>query len=81
MNNKNLAIVLAILAVLALGYGGYKTFGKKAVVEVDKYTIECTPCKEKIETTAQMRKEGVKCPKCNKIVYKDQTEAETAGQK
>jgi predicted Zn finger-like uncharacterized protein len=76
MNNKNLAIVLAILAVLSLGYGGYKTFGPKQVVEVDKYEMECPTCKTKVESTIQTRKEGVKCPKCNKVFYKEETEKE-----
>jgi phage FluMu protein Com len=76
-----LAIVLAILAVLALGYGGYKTFGKKTVVEVDKYEVKCPTCSVAVESTAQTRKEGVKCTKCNKIIYEEQTAKEIDEQK
>lgn len=63
MNNKNLAIVLAILAVAALGYAGFKMFGPGEKFQVE---VKCEKCQtvEKADVCAKTQY-PVNCKKCN----------------
>jgi len=65
MNNKTLAIVLAIIAVGVLGFAGYKMFGPGPKFPTD---VKCEKCQTvgKVDACATT-KYPVACPKCKEV--------------
>lgn len=65
MNNKTLAIVLAIIAVGVLGFAGYKMFGPGPEVTAD---IKCEKC-QATDTAKVNAKTSypIACPKCKDV--------------
>lgn len=64
MNNKNLAIILVVVAIIAVGVGGYIMFVPKTF----QSDVKCLGCKEtvKADVTAKCVY-PIACPKCKKV--------------
>jgi hypothetical protein len=65
MNNKTLAIVLAIVAVGVLGFAGFKMFGPGPKFPVE---VKCEKCQAvgSVEACAAT-KYPIACPKCKEV--------------
>jgi len=60
MNNKMLAIGLVVVAIIALGFGGYKFFTNAPKAEQE---VKCAKCGI-VKAEVKVNETSVKCPKC-----------------